>query len=60
MPHSFKNHLASTLKKKHNLKGPITSKYIEFVVRNLPTVNTPGPDGVTGEFYMTVNTRHQF
>ena len=34
-----------------NINIPITSTEIKTVVKNLPTNESPGPDGFTGEFY---------
>ena len=45
------NFLKLNQEKIENLDRPITNTEIETVIRNLPANKSPGPDGVTAEFY---------
>ena len=41
------------MKNKKKINTPIMRKKIEFVIKNLPTKESPEPNGYTAEFYHT-------
>ena len=47
------NLLRLNQEERENINRPVTSTEIETVIKNLPTNKSPGPDGLTGEFYQT-------
>ena len=47
------NLLRLNQEERENMNRPVTSTEIETVIKNLPTNKRPGPDGFTGEFYLT-------
>ena len=47
------NLLSLNQKEIENMNRPITSTEIETVIKNLPTNQSPEPDGFTGEFFQT-------
>ena len=55
MDKSLETYTLSKLKQEEieNLNRHINSEEIEFVIKNLPKDNSPGPDGFPGQFYQT-------
>ena len=45
------NPLRLNQEERENINRPITSTEIETMIKNLSTNKSPGPDGLTGEFY---------
>ena len=47
------NHPRLNQEEIENMTRQITNNEIEAVIKNRPTNRSPGPDGLTGEFYQT-------
>ena len=41
---------------RENINRPITNNEIESIIQKLSTNKSPGPDGLTVEFYQTITT----
>ena len=48
---SYKSIIFQNQEEIENLKQPIRNTDIKTVIKNFPTIKSPGPDGHTGEFY---------